>query len=75
MTMYAIEFETEIENNILRIPVGYKNLNKAHARVIILTQEPQDRTTTFNPRRFFGIGKQSKQACDAYIASVREEWN
>ncbi len=73
--MYAIEFETDIEENILRIPASYKNLNKVHVRVIILTQEPQHPETVFNPRTFFGIGKQSKQACDEYIASVRDEWN
>ena len=73
--MYTIEFEADIENNLLRIPESYKNLNKVHARVIILTQEPQCPATTFNPGIFFGIGKQSKQACDAYIASVRDGWN
>ncbi|WP_394752363.1 hypothetical protein [Crenothrix sp.] len=73
--MYAIEFEADIENNLLRIPENYKNLNKVHARVIILTQEPQYPTTTFNPRAFFGIGKQSKQVCDAYLANVRDGWN
>lgn len=75
MNMYAIEFETDIVNNLLHIPASYRNLDKVHARVIILTQEPQYPSTTFNPRDFFGMGKQSKQACDAYIASVREEWN
>jgi len=73
--MHAIEFEADIENNLLRIPSGYKIPDKAHARVIILTQEPYYRTTIFNSRSFFGIGKQSKQACDVYISSVREEWN
>lgn len=73
--MHAIEFETDIEDNVLRIPASYKNLNKVHARVIVLTQDPQYPAKTFNPRSFFGIGKQSKQACDAYIASVRDEWN
>ena len=73
--MYAIEFEADIENNVLQIPASYKNLDKVHARVIILTQEPQYPATAFNPRSFFGIGKQSKQACDAYITSIRDEWN
>ena len=73
--MYAIEFEADIKDNVVYIPASYKNLDKIHARVIVLTQEPQSPATTFNPRDFFGIGKQSKQACDAYIASVRDGWN
>jgi hypothetical protein len=70
--MYAIEFGTDIEDNVFRVLESYKNLNKVHARVIILTQEPQYPAKMFNARTFFGIGKQSKQACDAYITSVRD---
>lgn len=68
--MYAIEFEAHIGKNIVHIPEYYKNINKVHAKVILLTEEPKCRMSTFNPRSFFGLGKQSKQDCDAYIADV-----
>jgi hypothetical protein len=29
----------------------------------------------FDPRRYFGIAHQSKQAVDDYLVSVREGWN
>ena len=30
---------------------------------------------TFNPRHYFGVAHQSRQAIDEYIASSREGWN
>jgi hypothetical protein len=71
--MYAIEFEADIENNVISLPVDYQNLNQAHVRVILLTQTLHH-AGTFNPRDFFGAGIQSKQACDTYLADVREGW-
>lgn len=72
--MYAIEFEANIENNAIPLPVDYQNLNHAHVRVILLTQTLQH-AEVFNPRDFFGAGTQSKQACDTYLAEAREGWS
>ncbi|UOG91262.1 MAG: hypothetical protein L3K52_13785 [Candidatus Thiothrix sulfatifontis] len=74
--MYAIEFETDIENGMIRIPDIYRNLHKAHARIIVLTHETSPATTpaVFNPRAFFGAGRQPKAAIDAYLREAREGW-
>jgi hypothetical protein len=72
--MHAIEFETDIENGMIRIPDIYRNLHKAHARIIVLTHEAQPVATAFNPRAFFGVGRQPKMAIDAYLREAREGW-
>ena len=71
--MYAIEFEADIGNNVIPMPVDCQNLNKAHVRVIVLA-ESLPHKTPFNPKDFFGVGHQSKQFCDAYLADVRDGW-
>lgn len=74
--MHAIEFETDIENGMIRIPDIYRNLHKAHARIIVLTHETSLATTpaVSNPRAFFGVGRQPKTAIDAYLREAREGW-
>ncbi|MCL7945165.1 hypothetical protein [Marinobacter sp. ATCH36] len=37
--MYAIEFETDIKDGVLRIPEKYRQLKDGHARVVIMVQE------------------------------------
>lgn len=37
--MYAIEFETDIQDGIVKIPEEYRQLKNKHARVVILVQE------------------------------------
>jgi hypothetical protein len=71
--MYAIEFETEIDNGVVRIPEAYPNLNKVHAKVIIMTQDKPS-STPFNPRLYFGAANQTKQEIDAYLNSARDGW-
>jgi hypothetical protein len=34
--MYAIEFETDINNGIIEIPTQYKELNSKHVKIIAL---------------------------------------
>ncbi|WP_287601410.1 hypothetical protein [Thiothrix sp.] len=70
--MHAIEFETDIENGMIRIPDIYRNLHKAHARIIVLTYETSPATTpvVFNPRAFFGVGRQSKLNIDTCLSEA-----
>lgn len=42
--MYAVEFETDIRDGVVKIPDEYARLNNAHARVVVLVDEP-DRDT------------------------------
>ena len=39
--MYAIEFEADIENGVVKIPPEYARLRNAHARVVVLVEEPK----------------------------------
>lgn len=36
--MYAIEFETEIRDGVVRIPEQYARLKNGHARVVVLVE-------------------------------------
>ena len=38
--MYAIEFEADIENGVVKIPPEYSRLKNAHARVVVMVEEP-----------------------------------
>jgi len=38
--MYAVEFETDIRDGVVRIPDKYKRLNNVHARVVVLVEDP-----------------------------------
>lgn len=40
--MKAIEFQTIIENGIIKIPFKYNVLANAKVRIIILTEEPEN---------------------------------
>ena len=37
--MYAIEFEADIENGVVRIPIEYSRLANSHARVVVMVDE------------------------------------
>lgn len=42
--MYAVEFEAEIRNGMVKIPDQYARLENAHARVVLLVEEPDTDT-------------------------------
>jgi len=71
--MYAIEFTTQIENGIVKIPKNYQNLSNQNVQVFILPiKKPKD---TFNPRDFFGVTSFSKSEIDSYLQDSRDEWD
>jgi hypothetical protein len=72
--MYAIEFETDIEEGVVHIPENYQSQGKIHAKVIILTQVEQ-RARGFDPKEFYGVARESKDEIDAYLAETRSEWS
>jgi len=39
--MYAIEFEADVQNNFIKIPHKYKELNSKHIKVIALLDDSQ----------------------------------
>ncbi len=38
--MYAIEFETEICDGLVRIPEQYSRLKNGHAKFVVMVEEP-----------------------------------
>jgi len=71
--MYAIEFETHIEDGIVRVPKKYSSLQSSDAKIIILAMEPNN-TKSFNPKDFFGKAKVSKEEIDTYLKASKNEW-
>ena len=39
--MYAIEFEADIRDGIVKIPAKYRELDNSHARIILMVKENQ----------------------------------
>ncbi|WP_339799009.1 hypothetical protein [uncultured Marinobacter sp.] len=39
--MYAIEFEADIRDGIVKIPAQYSRLENSHARIILMIAEPE----------------------------------
>ncbi len=37
--MYAIEFEADIQNGTVKIPEMYRQLNNAHAKVVLMVND------------------------------------
>ena len=76
--MYAVEFETPIQNGIVEIPEIYCNLyNNRNVRVFILPvkSEREDKKNYFNPKDYFGVANISKDEIDNYLQSSKDEWD
>ena len=71
--MYAVEFETHIENGIVQVPEKYTSLQSVDAKIIILAKETAN-DTVFDPSTFFGSTNVSKKEIDAYLNASRNEW-
>ena len=39
--MYAIEFEADIQDGVVKIPPEYARLKNTHARVVVMVEEPK----------------------------------
>jgi len=71
--MYAVEFETHIENGIVHVPAKYSSLQYIDAKIIILANAP-DKATEFDPSDFFASANVSKAEIDRYLASAKDDW-
>lgn len=58
--MYAIEFEADIKEGIVKIPDKYSRLKNTHARVVLLIEEPR--------------ADQELKEMSNHSASTIEEW-
>ncbi|WP_024329279.1 hypothetical protein [Thioalkalivibrio sp. ALR17-21] len=59
--MYAIEFEADIRDGVVRIPDEYARLNNTHARVVVLVDDG-------------GAKDADVQAFSEHSASTIHEW-
>jgi hypothetical protein len=50
--MYAIEFETDIKNNSIRLPENCMDLREKHVKVILLVKEKESKQTKENIKQF-----------------------
>jgi len=71
--MYAVEFETHIENGIVQVPAKYSSLQSVDAKIIILANDPS-KEATFDPSDFFASANVSKAEIDRYLASAKDDW-
>jgi len=71
--MYAVEFETHIENGIVHIPEKYRLLQSVDAKIIILAKETAN-NIAFKPNDFFGLAHVSKDEIDDYLNASKDEW-
>jgi len=71
--MFAVEFETHIENGIVHVPAKYSKLQSIDAKVINLAKEPEE-AKVFDPKEFFGSANVLKKDIDTYLAASKDEW-
>ncbi|SFU95440.1 hypothetical protein [Halomonas korlensis] len=67
--MYAIEFETDIQNGMVRIPAKYESLKNRHVRVVILL----DAEVVGSPEN--NRDDMELRAMSEHSAGLVEEWH
>jgi hypothetical protein len=74
--MYAIEFETDIKDGVLRIPEEYRQLKDGHARVVIMVHEELKSEPEERPLDLSGCEIQAFSNIDALKVQreMRDEW-
>ena len=75
--MYAVEFEADIQNGIVKIPGEYRQLENRHARVVVMvsdSQEPEANQST--ALDFSKLEIKAFSGVDAVEAQrkIRDEW-
>lgn len=77
--MHAIEFETDIQNGVVKIPDEYGYLKNRHARIVVLYENTTEETSGSAKQAgidFASIKAPSLTAHDGveYQRSLRDEW-
>lgn len=77
--MYAVEFETKIENGIVNIPKEYSDIYQSQARVLVLidevvkkTEEKKDYAAFFNELRNRHIKVSSEVDIDGLMNEMND---
>lgn len=77
--MYAIEFETDIQNGLVKIPEKYTRLKNGHARIVVLYDSDfEENDITEQPKEidFSQVKAPSLTQHEgvAYQRGLRDEW-
>ncbi|MCH8498139.1 MAG: hypothetical protein LAT63_06660 [Marinobacter sp.] len=77
--MYAIEFEADIRDGIVKIPAQYSRLENSHARIILMITDDQPDTVLAEgaaPLDFAACGLEAFKGKDAVDIQreMRDEW-
>jgi hypothetical protein len=71
--MYAVEFETKINNGMLEIPIEYKRIREStDAKVIVMIKTQENKKEKTNQSIFDGFLSMSKKV-DCLIDYKRDE--
>ncbi len=76
--MYAVEFETNVNNRMIEIPSQYgKVRNGSIVKVIIMveTDKSNNAKNKFNPIDFYNVIQVNKSEIDKYLCDSKNEWN
>ncbi|WP_336274644.1 hypothetical protein [Vreelandella indica] len=77
--MQAIEFETDIQNGVVKIPDEYGYLKNRHARIVVLYENTTEESNTSAEQTgidFTSVKAPSLTAHDGveYQRNLRDEW-
>ncbi len=67
--MYAIEFEADLEGNILHVPDRFKELTNKHVRVVMMTESVEKPIV----RSGFGIAKGQVKSKPGFEEPLNED--
>ena len=74
--MYAIEFEADIQNGVVRLPAEYASLQNSHARIVVMVKDQITPASEASPLDLSNIEIEAFQGRDAVEIQreARDEW-
>jgi len=74
--MYAIEFEADIKNGMVKIPAEYTQLEDSHARILVMVSDEASLTIEKSSLDFSNVDIQAFKEKDAVVMQreMRDEW-
>ena len=82
VNMYAIEFETDVQHGVIRIPFQYRARLGTRVKVILLQEEGKQvergkQPSSFEPidyEQYFGVTNIGQEKLDRHLRRLRDEW-
>ena len=74
--MYAIEFEADIRNGVVKIPSEYSRLSNSHAKIVVMVDGSSLTAIEAAPLNLAGMNIQAFKSRDALEVQreMRDEW-